>query len=257
MSKAWVIGGSRGLGRGAADALAAQGSDLILSARPGARLDAAVADLRRRHPSSSVEALPLDLADAATVDAALEAALTDVPDAIVVSSGGPPPGAVTTTGLDALDDAYASLLRPTAQIVTAAGRAMTGRGSGVIVIITSSGVREPIPMLAASSIMRAGVTALMKCAATDFAPSGVRVLAVAPGRIATERVAELDAATAERRRVHPERARSDSEATIPLGRYGTTAEFGAVVAFACSPAAAYVTGTTIAVDGGKGTGLLG
>ncbi|WP_308467050.1 SDR family oxidoreductase [Rathayibacter soli] len=257
MPKAWMVGASRGLGRCSAEALANAGYDLMISARHGVRLDRAVAELRGAHPHREIVALPLDLSKASSLIRVLEVVNSDPPDAIVVSSGGPPPSTVRELAPGELDAAYACLLRPTTQIVAIAGSAMARCGRGVIVIVTSSGVREPILGLATSNIMRAGVTALMKCAAAEFAPNGVRVLAVAPGRIETERVGELDAAAAERTGKPVGDVRSASESAIPMGRYGTPAEFGAVVAFVCSPAASYLTGTTIAVDGGKGIGLLG
>lgn len=257
MPHAWVIGGSRGLGRASAEALLDAGTDVILSARPGPRLDEAVRDCAERWPKRSVSALPLDLADSASIDAALAAVLeAGVPDSVVISSGGPPPVKASEVPLEVLDTAYRSLLRPVSQLVTGLSSALVARGSGTIVIVTSSGVREPLPGLATSNIMRAGVTALMKTAADELAPHGVRVLAVAPGRIETERVTELDNAAAERTGTSTEAVREASLRAIPAGRLGTPAEFGSVVAFLCSPAASYLTGTTISVDGGKNRGLL-
>ena len=133
---------------------------------------------------------------------------------------------------------------------------MRKRRSGVIGFITSSGVREPIPLLPASNIMRSSVTALAKSAATELGPAGVRVLCFAPGRIATERVEFLDQRRAESRGVDWEQMQAENERSIPLQRYGTPEEFARTVAFVCSPAGACLTGISILIDGGKAQGLL-
>jgi 3-oxoacyl-[acyl-carrier protein] reductase len=104
--------------------------------------------------------------------------------------------------------------------------------------------------------MRAAVTSLAKTAAAELAPDGVRVLCIAPGRIATDRVAELDSLAAERQGKTVAEVESGSRSGIPMGRYGDPAEFGKVVAFLCSPDASYMTGTTVRVDGGKVSDLL-
>jgi 3-oxoacyl-[acyl-carrier protein] reductase len=96
----------------------------------------------------------------------------------------------------------------------------------------------------------------MQSAAHELAPDGVRVLCVAPGRIATDRIVELDQAAAQRSGATPDEVRARSEASIPMRRYGRPEEFGAVVGFLCSPEASYVTGTTVLVDGGTVSGLL-
>jgi 3-oxoacyl-[acyl-carrier protein] reductase len=255
-SRAWVLGASRGLGFASAQALLARGHSITLSSRPGPRLDAAVAQLAAQ--GAAVDGLAVDLARPGAVTEALQTLRErgGVPPTIVMSSGGPAPGAATEIGLDGLDAAYRSLLRPAYELISGAAGDLRAAGGGVIVIVTSLGVLEPIPTLAASNIMRSGVTALMQSAAHELGPDGVRVLCVAPGRIATDRIVELDGVVAERSGAAPDDVRARSEASIPLRRYGRPEEFGAVVGFMCSPEASYVTGTTVLVDGGKVTGLL-
>jgi 3-oxoacyl-[acyl-carrier protein] reductase len=239
-----------------AERLLSQGFAVTASARPGERLDAAVAELSAL---GDVEPLPLDL----TVPLAVTDALAtlkdrhgDVPDVVIVNGGGPPPGPVAKLGVEGLDGAYASMLRPAYEVLAGVDVPMRERGSGVVVFLTSSGVLEPIPNLVASNAMRAAVTALAKTAAAELAADGVRVLCVAPGRIATDRVGELDAAAAKRQNTTVDDVSAKSRASIPARRYGTPEEFSAVVGFLCSEDASYVTGTTVLVDGGKIGGLL-
>jgi 3-oxoacyl-[acyl-carrier protein] reductase len=250
------MGASRGLGRAVAERLLGQGLAVTVSARPGERLDAAVRELSAL---GEVDALPLDLSEPLAVTGALDELTTrhgQVPDVVVFNGGGPPPGPVAKLGVERLDGAYASMLRPAYELIAGVDAPMRERGSGVVVFLTSSGVLEPIPNLVASNAMRAGVTALAKTAAAELAGDGVRVLCVAPGRIATDRVGELDAAAAERQNTTVDDVAAKSRASIPAGRYGTPEEFAAVVGFLCSEDASYVTGTTVLVDGGKIGGLL-
>lgn len=246
----WVIGGSSGLGAASARCLAREGARLWLSSRPGPNLEGTAKEL-------DATPLPLDLLDGGAVERAYLAAFSESPpDFVVMSSGGPPPGPALTLSSEMLDHAYHSLLRPARELLVVAGGAMKSAGRGVILILTSSGVREPIPNLAASNAMRAAVTSLAKTAAGELAPFGVRVVCVAPGRIDTQRVRQLDAAAAQRQSRPVEEVTAASRSTIPMGRYGEPDEFGQVVSFLCSEEAVYMTGTTVSVDGGKSPGLL-
>ena len=252
---ALVLGASSGLGRASAAALLNAGWRVLIGARAGQRLVATHLELSAL---GEVEAVAVDL-----TDERLPQMLADLDEhagglgAAVLSGGGPEPGRAMDLDDDRLRAAYQLVLRPAVSLIRVVGGSMARRGTGSIVVITSSGVREPIPDLAASNIMRAGVTALMQTASRELAPRGVRVNAVAPGRIRTDRVASLDRAAAARVGVPVEEVTARSIATIPMGRYGDPAELGGAVAWLCSDDASYVTGTTISVDGGKGSGLLG
>lgn len=253
-ASAWVFGASSGLGRAVAKRLLEQANPVILSSRPGPGLDQVTKELGELGP---VEPLPVDLSERDAIPAAV-AKLRErnlLPEIVVFNGGGPAPATATALGSEGLDTAYELLLRPAYQVLEALGDHLR-EVQGTVVFLTSSGVFEPIPNLAASNVMRAGVTALMKSAAAELGPDGVRVLCVAPGRIATDRVAQLDAAVAERQGLDVAEVRARSQAGIPFRRYGTPAEFAAVVGFLCSPDASYMTGTTVLVDGGKIGGLL-
>lgn len=252
---AWVIGASSGLGRAVAVALGELGASLTLSAR---RVDLlrATAKQAASAGASDTSIRPVDVRDRAALRRALEDSANDPPHVVVVGGGGPPPSTVMGLDPDQLDEAYELVLRPAAAVVAALAPPMAARGSGVLGFITSSAAREPIPGLVTSNVCRAGLTALAKSAATELGASGVRVLCFAPGRVDTERVAALDASRAQASRRDPTEVVAESTATIPLGRYGRPEEFGRVVAFHCSPAASYMTGVTVSIDGGKSKGLV-
>jgi 3-oxoacyl-[acyl-carrier protein] reductase len=127
---------------------------------------------------------------------------------------------------------------------------MEARGGGAILVSTSSSVKEPIPNLGLSTVLRASVSALAKTLAIELAPSKIRVNQIIPGRVDTDRVRQLDQIAATKQGITPDQAKQKSLAAIPLGRYGVTEEFGRVGAFLLSDAASYITGATLQVDGG-------
>lgn len=252
----WVVGASSGLGRAVAVALGELGARVFVSARRAGML-AETVDLVRAAGAPDAQARPLDMTDRAMLWELLAELAEAPPDMVVVSGGGPPPATAGGLDLHKLDEAYELVLRPAAAIVATLGPAMAARGSGVIGLVTSSGVQEPIPGLATSNVCRAGVGALAKTAATELGPAGVRVLCFAPGRVATDRVAALDAERAAATGLDADEVMAQSVTSIPMGRYGDPDEFGRVVALMCSPVASYVTGVTVLIDGGKSKGLVG
>ncbi len=133
---------------------------------------------------------------------------------------------------------------------------MKARGRGCVIFITSSSTKEVIPSLLLSNMMRAAVVGMAKTMSKELGPKGIRVLCVAPGRIETPRVVSLDENAAEASGRGISEVRNESEARIPLGRYGQPREFGDVVAFLASERAAYVSGITVTVDGGALNGIL-
>jgi 3-oxoacyl-[acyl-carrier protein] reductase len=242
---ALVLGGSSGLGRASAIALAAAGSRVVITSRDADRATAAAAVI-----GPDVAGIALDLADPAALQGALSSLVELGVDQVVLNSGGPAPATASELEPDALRSALDQLLFAHIAVVRALLPGMLDAGWGRIVGIGSSGVQSPIPTLAASNIGRAALAAYLKSLAGDVASRGVTVNMVLPGRIATARVASLDQAAAERSGSSADAVAAASAARIPVGRYGAPAEFGAAVAFLASDAASYVTGEQLRVDGG-------
>ncbi len=245
--RALVTGASRGLGRGCAEALAAEGVALVIAARGREALEEAAAAIRATH-GVAVTAVAADVAEAegraAILDAAGEA------DILVTNAGGPPPGAWDALGEEALRRAIeANMLAPVA-LMQALLPGMCARGWGRAVNVTSSAVLSPTSALGLSTAARMGLTGWVAGVARDVAGRGVTVNNLLPGSHETARIVALDAAEAAREGTTPEAVRARAIAGIPAGRYGTAAEFGAVCAFLCSARAGYVVGQNILVDGG-------
>lgn len=238
-----VSGGSRGLGRATAEALVADGARVVLGARDETGVERAAQELGG--PAHAVGVVA-DLGAAAGTQRLVEAAHAayDGLDGALVSVGGPPVGTAVDTGEDAWRSAFESVflgaLRLTRQVAGA-----LGPGGGSIAWVLSSSVRTPIPGLAISNGLRPGLAGLAKTLADELGSRTVRVNGLLPGKIGTDRMVELDQATGD-----PQGTRRRNEAAIPLGRYGAPEEFGRVAAFVLSPAASYLTGTMIPVDGG-------
>lgn len=244
--RALVTGASRGLGRAIALALAGEGVRVIAVARNRERLD----ELAASTPPGrgSISARVCDLSDAAAIDG-LADALAGV-DILVLNSGGPPAGPVTATA-DAIWSAqFDTLFLSAVRLTRLALAGMRTRGFGRIITVVSSAVIQPIPNLGVSNSLRLALVGWAKTLAGEVAGAGITVNCVAPGRIATDRVAELDRAQAAREGIALEEVERRSRASIPVGRYGDPEEFAAVVSFLASARASYVTGGVVRVDGG-------
>ena len=246
-ARALVGGGSGGLGGAIGAALAAEGANVALVARPSDRLEAAVA--AAPGPGSTM-AVPSDLATtdgpAAAVAATVEA-LGGL-DLLLVNSGGPPPGT-----FDELDDAawtkaIDGTLWSAVRVIRAALPHLRASDRPAILVILSSSAREPIPGLTTSNLIRPGLVGLIKSLLDEIAP--VRINGIAPGRVATARIGEIDRAAAARQGTPPEAITAAVVDRIPLGRYGEPAEVGRLGAFLLSPAASYVSGAIVPIDGG-------
>ena len=243
---AWVTGASAGMGRATAVALAREGATVALSARRAPLLDEVVAEL-----GDSAHAYPLDLTDREAIYATADRIAGDNGsiDVLVANAGGPPAGTFATTDDDALRTGVDLTLGSAWHLAKAVVPHMEKRG-GAIVFITSWSTKEIIEGLLLSNMLRAAVTAMAKTLSKELGPRGIRVLCLAPGRIDTERIEELDALTAERTGKTRDAVRDETAARVPLGRYGRPDEIGEVIAFLVSERASYMTGTTVVVDGG-------
>ena len=243
---ALVLGSTAGLGRASAEALAAEGASVVVVGRRRELVDELASSL----PAAAGVVADLTEPDAPQRIAAAAREAFGRVDVLVLNGGGPPPGTADQFDVEAAQAAVDLLLKQHVALVTELLPAMREAGWGRIVAVGSSGVQQPIPTLTASNVGRAALAAYLKTLAGAVAKDGVTVNMVLPGRIDTDRVAQLDRAAAESTGTTPGEARASSEALIPAGRYGRPAEFAAVVAFLAGEPAAYVTGEQVRVDGG-------
>ena len=241
--KALVLGASRGLGAATARLLAEEGATVYAAARNTAAVDEWAEGL-------DVIPVSLDLADAASVKALGERMAAEGIDILVNNSGGPAAGPARGQSTAAWEGAFSSMATSLFAITDALLPGMLERGFGRIITIGSSGVISPIPGLALSNGVRAAIAGWSKTLAAETAASGVTVNMVLPGRIATDRVRELDEGKAKRLGAELATVEAESRATIPAGRYGKPEEFASVIAFLASRQASFVTGSMIRVDGG-------
>jgi 3-oxoacyl-[acyl-carrier protein] reductase len=245
--RALVSAGSKGLGRGVAEALAAAGVDLVLNARGAEALETTAQAIRDAH-GVAVTAIAADIT-AEDGRARVLAAAGDI-DILITNAGGPPPGLWSDWSRDdfirALD---ANMLTPIA-LMQATLPGMIARGWGRVVNITSQSVKSPIATLGLSNAARTGLTGFVAGTSRQVAPHGVTINNLLPGIHDTDRATSLDAGAARAANTTPDEARRAREASIPARRYGTAAEFGAMAAFLCSQHAGYIVGQNILLDGG-------
>jgi 3-oxoacyl-[acyl-carrier protein] reductase len=251
--RALVCASSKGLGRGCAEMLAANGVNLVMNARGAEALEKAAEDIRAAH---GVEVIAI-AADITTEEgrAKVLAAAGDV-DILVNNAGGPPPGSwqdwEREDFIRALD---ANMLTPIA-LMKALMPGMMARGWGRVVNITSQSVKAPIAVLGLSNSARAGLTGYVAGTSRQVAGKGVIINNLLPGIHATDRAVSLDTAAAAQDGITLEEAMDRRAATIPAGRYGTAEEFGATCAFLCSQYAGYMVGQNILLDGGSTNATL-
>jgi 3-oxoacyl-[acyl-carrier protein] reductase len=244
-NKSLVVGGaSSGLGRAVAEQLVAEGARVLLVARNADALQEVAQEL-----GNQAHTCAADVSTTSGVDKVAAVAVDHFGtlDGVLVNAGGPPFGPTLELTDEQWLDAFRLLIGGPVRLLRALASQMNEGAS--VLFITSSSVREPIKDLDASNVLRPGVAALVKCLGKELGPR-IRFNSMAPGRIDTARSRSLDEARATDFGISTEEQRSNVSQGIPLGRYGDPAELGKAAAFLLSPAASYITGVSLQVDGG-------
>jgi 3-oxoacyl-[acyl-carrier protein] reductase len=240
-----VSGGSRGLGLATARMLVAEGSRVVVSGRDGHAVLAAASELR----TDRAIGIAADNGDPAAAERLVAAAVARFGrlDGALISVGGPPMGRVDQVDDSTWRTAFETVFLGALRLARAVSSQLPPRG-GSITFVLSSSVRSPLPGLATSNGLRPGLAMIAKELADELGPRNIRVNGLLPGRIGTDRLTQLDAGRGQA-------AVDGQRALIPLGRDGTPDEFARVATFLMSPAASYITGTMVPVDGGVLRGI--
>jgi len=254
---ALVAAASRGLGRAIALELASEGMALVLCARGAAALEAARDDIAAR-TRADVHTVVADLSDQAHIERVAAEAMSRFGqvDVLVTNAGGPPAGVFETHGWDAWERAVNLTLRSAVELTRAVLPGMRARTWGRIINVTSIAVKQPVDNLILSNSIRAAVTGFARTLANEVATDGVTVNNILPGYTRTERVEQLAEAKAAQEGLAPRDIVARFEQEIPMRRLGEPEEFAALAAFLASTRASYITGQSIAVDGGWIKALL-
>ena len=236
---ALVMGASKGIGRGIAESLAREGAKVAIASRSREQLDATAEAIHGHVAAFVADAGDLDGLNRLVAD--VEADLGPI-DILVANTGGPPKGGSLDNSTEEWEEAYRSLVLGVRVLAEAVLPGMRERGWGRIVNVGSSSTVEPIPCLAISNAVRQAAVGLLKTLSREVAGGGVTVNTVVTGKFATDRLAENEGSL--------ENAERSARETVPARRLGLPEEFGDLVAFLASDRAAYITGTTIPIDGG-------
>jgi 3-oxoacyl-[acyl-carrier protein] reductase len=248
---ALVAAASRGLGRAIAEELAGEGASVVICARDGDVLERARAEISARS-NADVHGVVADVSTQEGTDTVAAEALTRFGrvDVLVTNAGGPPSGPFEAHGWDAWERAVQLTLRSAVELTRLVLPGMKERRWGRIINVTSITVKQPVDSLMLSNSIRAAVTGFARTLATEVAPFGITVNNILPGYTRTERVEQLNRANAAREGIAVEEVQRRIESQIPMGRLGDPREFAALAAFLASDRASYITGQSMAVDGG-------
>ena len=245
-----VAASSKGLGYGIASELAKNGATVCIASRTKNEIEKAAEKLRKE-TGATIHAFVFDASDANSIKAwisEIEKSFEQI-DGLVVNAGGPPPGKFDDFTDEDWNKAFNLTLMRAVRLIRGVLPQLRLNG-GSILTVTSMSVKEPISQLLLSNVFRSGVTSLVKSLSIELAKDNIRVNNLLPGRIDTDRVKSLDQSNSENTGVPVSEIKIKNEAAIPLGRYGKIEEFGKAGAFLLSPASSYITGVSLAVDGG-------
>ena len=248
-----VAAASKGLGKGAARALAQEGANVVMFSRNPADIKAAADDVRRvATDGARVVGLSADVTRLADLERVVKVTLDDFRSIGILfnNAGGPKPGLFDTLDDGDWESAFDLNLMSAIRLTRLCLPHMRSRHWGRVITSTSSSVKQPLPNLMLSNAIRSATTAWSKTLSDQVSADGITVNCLAPGRIDTERIRQIDEDLAQRQGKTREEVAQASLVTIPAGRYGRPDEFGAAAAFLASEQAAYITGVTLLVDGG-------
>ena len=253
---ALVAAASQGMGRATAFALAREGCRVAICARNEGPLQA-TAKAIRKETGADVLGVTADVAQSEDVQGFVDGAVAAFGgvDLLVANAGGPPTGRFETLTEEQWSRAYELTLQSAVRLARASVPSMRSRGGGAIVTVTSISVKQPLDNLLLSNAMRAAVVGLVKTLARELAADGIRVNAVAPGWIATDRLTEVLRIRAEREGVPIDAAMTAEAKEVPLGRFGQPEEVADLIVYLLSERASYVTGDIIQIDGGLYRGV--
>jgi len=254
---ALVTAASRGLGRAIALRLAQEGADTIICARSPGDLVRTAAEIRSTTGRKCL-AIQADVSCDSDVRTLVQQTIDQMGriDILVTNAGGPPPGGFLDVSLQAWEAASDLTLMSAVRLCNAVVPTMIDQHAGSILAVTSLSVKQPMPGLVLSTSMRLGVVGLVKTLASELAPHGIRANVIAPGWTKTDRVSQLLDARAAKNGTSVEDESRKIINDIPLGRMATPSEFAAAAAYLVSPAASYITGVVLPVDGGAYRGTL-
>ena len=247
-----IAASSSGLGAAAARRFSLEGASVAVNGRDAANLEATASAIRRES-GRAVVAVPGDVTREETCAQVVERAVTELGglDVLVTNAGGPPPGSFESIPLTAWEQGFRLLIMSAVWLIHAALPSLRQSQRAAILTITSVAVKEPVENLILSNSLRVGVIGLTKSLAHELGPQGIRVNSILPGWTRTERITELMQDRAQLHGISVDRAMADQAAGTPLCRMGEPEEFANVAVFLCSPAASYVHGAMVPVDGGS------